>query len=58
MRPMNDKALAKRDSKRNLPAELIEAIREMKSGGGTMVTRRVKVSPIVEARKPHGSRTR
>jgi hypothetical protein len=57
MKPMNDKALAKRDRKRNLPAELIEAIREMKSGGGTIVTRSVKVSPITEARNRTG-RTR
>ena len=32
--PMTDKQLAQRDAKRNLGAELLQSVREMKAGKG------------------------
>lgn len=51
--PMNEKQLATRDAKRNLGAELLKSVREMKAGKGRVVAR-VAVSPIVEARTRSG----
>lgn len=42
------KAILKRDAKRNIGAELLEAVREIKAGGGRRFT--VQVTEATEAR--------
>lgn len=37
--PMTDKQLASRDAKRNLGAELLQSVHEMKAGKGKVVAR-------------------
>lgn len=49
MAKMTDKALRQRDVKRNIGAELLAAVREMKAGKVGRV-HRVRVSAITEAR--------
>ena len=51
--PMTEKQLAARDAKRDLGAELLKSVREMKAGKGRVVAR-VAVSPVVEARTKSG----
>ena len=48
MAKMTEKQLAARDSKRDIGAELLEAVREMKAGKAAR-SHRVKVPEIVEA---------
>ncbi|MES2360279.1 MAG: hypothetical protein V4646_00610 [Pseudomonadota bacterium] len=43
--PMTDEQLANRDAKRNLGAELLQSVREMKAVKGKVVTR-VEVPPV------------
>ena len=52
--PMTEKALLRRDSKRDLGAELLKSVRDMKAGKGRVVAR-VAVSPVTEARTKSGS---
>lgn len=47
--PMTDKQLASRDAKRNLGAELLQSVREMKAGKGKLVAR-VEVPAVPHAR--------
>lgn len=51
--PMTDKQLRERDAKRNLGAELLQSIREMKAGKGQVVAK-VEVPPVVMARMTSG----
>lgn len=51
--PMTDKQLRERDAKRNLGAELLQSIREMKAGKGRVVVK-VEVPPVVMARMTSG----
>ena len=51
--PMTEKELIKRDAKRDLGAELLKSVREMKTGKGRVVAR-VAVSPVIEARTKSG----
>lgn len=51
--PMTEKELIKRDAKRDLGAELLKSVREMKAGKGRVVAR-VAVSPVIEARTKSG----
>jgi putative transcriptional regulator len=53
MAKMTERALRKRDSKRNLGAELLASVREMKAGKVGHV-HRVPVSAIAEARARSG----
>ena len=46
---MTDKQLTKRDTKRNLGAELLQSVREMKAGKGKVVAR-VEVPVVTHAR--------
>ena len=48
-KPLTDAALEKYEAKRDLGADLVQAIREMKAGQGRVVT-----SPVIEARKKTG----
>lgn len=48
-KPLTDVELEKYEAKRDIGAELIQAIREMKAGQGRVVT-----SPVIEARKKTG----
>src|SRR5579862_6304374 len=48
---MTEKQLAARDAKRDLRAELLQAVREMKAGQGMRVTRYVRKSR--KGRNPH-----
>ena len=48
-RPLTDAELEKHEARRDLGAELVQAIREMKAGQGRVVT-----SPVIEARKKTG----
>jgi putative transcriptional regulator len=48
-KPLTDAALEKYESQRDLGADLIRSIREMKAGQGRVVT-----SPVIEARKKTG----
>jgi putative transcriptional regulator len=50
MAKLNEKSLRQRDSKRDLGAELLASVREMKAGRG----KRVAVSPVVTARMKTG----
>ena len=51
--PMTDKQLASRDAKRNLGAELLQSVREMKAGKGK-VAARVEVPAVTHARMKSG----
>ena len=51
--PMTDKQLTNRDAKRNLGAELLQSVREMKAGKGKVVTR-VEVPAVMHARMKSG----
>lgn len=53
MRTKTTKELKKRDSKRDLGAELLESVRQMKSGR-TGKIHKVAISPIVSARMKSG----
>lgn len=53
MPKMTEKQLIARDSKRDLAAELLQAVREMKAGKAAR-SHRVKVPEIVEARARTG----
>ena len=48
-RPLTGAALKKYEAQRDLGADLMQAIREMKAGQGRVVT-----SPVIEARKKTG----
>ena len=48
-KPLTDAELEKYERQRDLGAELVQAIREMKAGQGRVVT-----SPVIEARKKMG----
>jgi putative transcriptional regulator len=50
---MTEKQLLARDSKRDLAAELLQAVREMKAGKAARI-HRIKVPEIVEARTRTG----
>ncbi|WP_169314614.1 hypothetical protein [Thiothrix nivea] len=54
---MTEKALIERDSKRDLGAELLESIRQMKAGQKGAV-HQVAVSEVVEERQKAGSSQR
>ena len=47
--PLTDAELEKYEARRDLGAELVQAIREMKAGQGRVVT-----SPVIEARRKTG----
>ena len=51
--PMTEKQLRERDAKRDLGAELLQSIREMKVGKGQVVAR-IAVPPVVMARMKSG----
>ena len=48
-KPLTDAELEKYERQRDLGAELVQALREMKAGQGRVVT-----SPVIEARKKTG----
>jgi putative transcriptional regulator len=50
--PLSEKALLKRDAKRNLGEEVLQAIRDIKAGKGRRVN--VEVSPVTLARRKVG----
>jgi putative transcriptional regulator len=49
IKPLTDAELKEYEAQRDLGAELVQAIREMKAGQGRVVT-----SPVIEARKKTG----
>ena len=51
--PMTDKELLERDAKRDIGAELLQSVREMKAGNRGRV-HQVEVSPVAEARHKVG----
>ena len=51
--PMTEKQLRERDAKRDLGAELLQSIREMKAGKGKVVAK-IEVPPVVMARMKSG----
>lgn len=51
--PMTDEKLASRDAKRNLGAELLQSVREMKAGEGKAVAQ-VEVPAVTQARMKSG----
>ena len=51
--PLIERQLIKRDAKRDIGAELLKAVREMKAGKGRVVTR-IAVSPVMEVRSKSG----
>ena len=51
--PMTEKELQQRDAKRNLGAELLESVREMKTGRATKL-HTVAIPPVVSARMKSG----
>ena len=51
--PMTDKQLRERDAKRDLGAELLQSVREMKAGKGKLVAQ-VAVPEVVTARMSSG----
>lgn len=51
--PMTEKQLRERDAKRDIGAELLQSIREMKAGKGKVVAR-IEVPPVVMARMKSG----
>jgi putative transcriptional regulator len=50
---MTEKQLRERDAKRDLGAELLQSIREMKAGKGRVVAK-IEVPPVVMARMKSG----
>lgn len=52
-RAMTDKQLASRDAKRNLGAELLQSVREMKASKGKLIAR-VEVPAVTLARMKSG----
>ena len=50
---MTDKQLRERDAKRDICAELLQSVREMKAGKGRMVAK-IEVPPVVMARMKSG----
>jgi len=50
--PLSEKALLKRDAKRNIGEEVLQAIRDIKAGKGRRVN--VEVSPVAVARRKVG----
>ena len=53
MMPMTEKQLRERDAQRDLGAELLLSIREMKAGKGAIVAK-IAVPPVVMARMESG----
>ena len=51
--PMTEKELQKRDAKRDLGAELLKSVRQMKAGRAGKI-HKVAVSPVVSARVKSG----
>lgn len=51
--PMTEKQLRERDAKRDLGAELLQSVREMKAGKGRVVAK-IEVPPGVMARMKSG----
>ena len=51
--PMTEKQLRERDAKRDLGAELLQSIREMKAGEGQVVAT-IEVPPVAMARMKSG----
>ena len=51
--PKTDKQLRERDAKRDLGAELLQSIREMKAGKGQVVAK-IEVPPVAMARMKSG----
>jgi putative transcriptional regulator len=51
--PMTEKQLRERDAKRDLGAELLQSIREMKASKGKVVAK-IEVPPVVMARMKSG----
>ena len=51
--PMTDKQLVQRDAKRDLGAELLQSVREMKAGQGQVVAR-VELPAVTHARMKSG----
>jgi putative transcriptional regulator len=51
--PMTEKQLRERDAKRNLGAEMLQSVREMKAGKGQVVAK-IEVPPVVMARMKSG----
>lgn len=51
--PMTEKQLRERDAKRDIGAELLQSVREMKAGKGRVVAR-IEVPPVVMARMKSG----
>jgi putative transcriptional regulator len=51
--PLTDKQLKERDAKRDISAELLQAVREMKAGKGKVVAK-IEVPPVVTARMKSG----
>ena len=51
--PMTEKELQKRDAKRDLGAELLKSVRQMKAGRAGKI-HKVAVSPVVSARMKSG----
>ncbi|SEN01395.1 transcriptional regulator, XRE family [Nitrosomonas marina] len=51
--PMTEKELKKRDEERDLGAELLESVKQMKAGRASRI-HKVEVSPIVSARIKSG----
>ena len=51
--PMTEKQLRERDAKRDLGAELLQSIREMKAGKGRVVAK-IEVPPVVMTRMKSG----
>jgi putative transcriptional regulator len=51
--PLTDKELQKRDAQRDLGAELLQAVRDIKAGKGKVVAK-INVPPVVKARLKSG----
>jgi len=51
--PMTEKELQKRDAKRDLGAELLKSVRQMKAGSSGKI-HKVAISPVVSARMKSG----
>jgi putative transcriptional regulator len=51
--PMTEKQLRERDAKRDIGAELLQSVREMKAGKGQVVAK-IEVPPVVMARMKSG----
>jgi putative transcriptional regulator len=51
--PMTEKQLRERDAKRDIGAELLQSVREMKAGKGRVVAK-IEVPPVVMARMKSG----